>query len=135
MKIGTAEDEENDEWEPSDEDSRSDDDYSSCDMDCELDQECFDIDESDNEAQMQCDERGEAWIRKPTDLQTPLFNSVFPPLAGDDNIFKISDQRFVKLAKKVMTTHFRINLNFQESSEKILKEALLRYIFVEGPKK
>merc|ERR1712038_1492005 len=63
------------EWAPSDQG-----DGVEMEIDHELDDEFHMVDESDNEAAMECDENEEAWLVKPTNYATPLFDTTYPVL-------------------------------------------------------
>lgn len=131
-QIEASSSDEDSEWESDEDDHEAEDeaDYAAVEandcneMDCELDQEYFDVDESDFECRMDCENNEEAWITKPAQYPTPLFDSMFPTLTENDKYFKLSDNKFVSLAKEVMLS----DLNFYDDSQKLLKDAMFRYI-------
>ncbi len=100
-------------------------------MDHMLDEEFLLVDQSDADIVMECDENEEAWVVKPTDCPTPLFDSTFPVLTENEEFYKLSDDAFIVLVKEVMNNSFQCDISFGEKCEKTLKFAMLRYILVE----
>ena len=104
---------------------------SDVEMDHILDDEFEAVDELDADARMECEENEEAWIVKPMNYPTPLFDTAYPALTESEEFFKLSDQDVLLLVTEVMHNRFHCDYHFDEQCVKIFKDAMIRYILAE----
>ena len=103
-------------WQPAEDDEESIDDH-----------QMYDSDDS-----RASDEEGGFmdYPMRPKKYPSPTFESMFPRLTESESYFKLSAWDARCLAGEVMQDLHRCDLPFCQSTEEILKDALLRYLVV-----
>lgn len=125
-----ADDNGNDYNESSNESEEEDYDYDDedvSDMDCQLDRSFF----WDSDSDYDSDYNNTDFQGRPKVYHTPLFDTMYPALTENEKYFKLSNLEFQYLCSQVNSNGYS---EFWHGSEKILKDAMFRFILVESLK-